>query len=185
LKLHRLVVALAVPLLVAPAIAHAADSKLAFVDLQRAISETEEGRATKEKLQTELENKQKEIDDAQAKLKKEKDLLDRQASAMSEETRNQKAQELQQKVMQLGEKFQADRAHMAAEQQKALKDLFDKMNPIIETIAQREGIYMVFEKHDSGLVYAPPSADITNELVRMYNAKYHVQTAKKSSKGKK
>ena len=185
MKLHRLVFALAVPLMLAPAIAHA-DTKLAFVDLQRAIQETEEGRATKEKLQAELQDKQKEIDAAQAELKKEKDLLDRQASAMSEETRAQKTQELQQKVMQLGQKFEAERAHMAAEQQQALKDLFDKMNPIIATIAQREGIYMVFEKQDSGLVYAPPAADITNELVRMYNAKYHVTGAKKSaSKSKK
>ena len=28
---------------------------------------------------------------------------------------------------------------------------------------------MVFEKTDSGLVYAPPSLDLTNELVRLYN----------------
>ena len=37
---------------------------------------------------------------------------------------------------------------------------------------------MVFEKTDSGLVYAPPSMDLTNELVRTYNEKYPVKGGK-------
>jgi outer membrane protein len=43
------------------------------------------------------------------------------------------------------------------------------MDPIIASIAQREGFTLVFEKTDSGLVYAPQSLDLTNELVRLYN----------------
>jgi outer membrane protein len=31
---------------------------------------------------------------------------------------------------------------------------------------------MVFEKTDSGLVFAPASLDLTNELVRTYNDKF-------------
>ena len=46
------------------------------------------------------------------------------------------------------------------------------MDPIIAIIAQREGFTMVFDKGNAGLVYAPPSLDVTNELVRLYNDKY-------------
>jgi outer membrane protein len=31
---------------------------------------------------------------------------------------------------------------------------------------------MVFEKSDSGLVWAPASLDLTNELVRLYNGQH-------------
>ena len=181
MKLHHLVLALAVPLLATPAIARA-ETKLASVDIQRAIQETDEGRAAADKLQKEASEKEKELNDTQAELKKEKDLFDRQSSMMSEDTKAQKAQELQQKVLQMSQKFEAERAHLQAEQQQSLKDLLDKMKPLIADIAQREGITMVVEQ--SALAYALPDSDITAELVRMYNAKYHVAGAKKT-KGRK
>lgn len=171
MKLSRLVSVLAPVLMLAPAVAHA-QTKFAYVDLQRAIQETDEGRAAKDKLQSTLQAKQKEIDAEQEELRKEKETLDKQASAMSDETRAQKTQELQKKLYDLAQRFQREREELQQAQQQVLQSLFDKMNPIIADIATTEGISMVFEKHDSGLVYAPPSLDITNDLVRRYNAKY-------------
>ena len=45
----------------APA-AVAADLKIAYVDLQRALEETEEGRKAKSKLKVDFEKKQKDLD---------------------------------------------------------------------------------------------------------------------------
>jgi outer membrane protein len=162
--------ALVLPLLL-PAFAHAAEMKLAYVDLQRALQETEEGKATKQQLQSMLSAKQAEIDKQQEELRKEKELLDKQASAMSEQTRNQKVQEFQAKVMQLGEKFQKERQAMQLQQQQALNGILERMEGVIKVIADRENITMVFDK-SGGLIYAPSSLDLTNELIREYNAKY-------------
>lgn len=175
--------AVALPLLL-PTLAHA-EMKLGFVDIQRALAETDEGRAAKQQLQAMLENKQKEIDQEQESLRKEKDLLDKQASAMSEQTREQKGQEFQAKVMQLAQKFEKEKQAMQLQQQQALNGILEKMEGVIKDIAQRENITMVFDK-SSGLVYAPPSLDLTNELIRNYNAKYKVGGAKATkSAGKK
>jgi outer membrane protein len=38
---------------------------------------------------------------------------------------------------------------------------------------------MVLERNDSGLVYALPALDLTNELIRKYNAKFPGGGAKK------
>ena len=146
-----------------------ADFKAGYVDLQRALLEVEEGRAAKARLQKTLEDKQKEIDREQEGLRKEKEMLDKQASAMSEETRIQKATELQKKIFDLSQKWEKGRAEMANKERTELQAIFGKMDPIIAEIAQREGLTMVFEKSDSGLVWAPASLDLTNELVRLYN----------------
>ncbi|MFL5320371.1 MAG: OmpH family outer membrane protein [Myxococcaceae bacterium] len=149
-----------------------AEFKAGYVDLQRALLEVEEGRAAKAKLQKLLDDKQKEIDREQEGLRKEKDLLDKQASAMSEETRLQKQTELQKKLFDLTQKWDKGRQDMANQEHQELQKIFSKMDPIIAQIAQREGLTMVFEKTDSGLVYAPASLDLTNELVRLYNSTY-------------
>ncbi len=152
-----------------------AELKLGYVDLQRALTEVAEGRAAKARLQGLIEAKEKEISKEQEGLRKEKEVLDKQASAMSEEARIQKNNELQRKVMELAQKWEKARQDMSAKERTELQTIFAKMDPIIAAIAQREGMTMVFEKNDAGLVFAPPHLDMTNELVRRYNDQHKGQ----------
>jgi outer membrane protein len=154
--------------LMLPAVARA-DVKLGYVDLQKALGEIEEGRTAKARLQEVLAAKQKDLDKEQEALRKEKELLDKQSSAMSEETRIQKNTELQKKFYDLAQRWEKGKQEMAQKERTELQAIFAKMDPIIAQIAQREGFTMVFEKTDSGLVFAPASLDLTNELVRLYN----------------
>jgi outer membrane protein len=160
----------AAPLLLSTS-AIASEFKAAYVDLQRALLEVDEGRQAKDRLQKLLQSKQTDLDKEQEKLRKEKDLLDKQASAMSEEVRIQKQTELQQKVFALAQKWENGQKEMAQKERTELQAIFTKMDPLIAEIAQREGITMVFEKTDSGVVYAPSNLDLTNELVRLFNAR--------------
>lgn len=157
------------------------ETKLAYVDLQRALVEVDEGRQAKDRLQAMLQNKQKEIDKEQEALRKESEQLQKQASAMSEDTLRQKQIEMQKKLMELSQKWEKGRAEMQQTEARELNVIFGKMTAIIEQIAKREGFTMVLEKGDSGLVYAPPSLDVTNELVRIYNSQHKVASAKKAA----
>jgi outer membrane protein len=158
------------------AVAHA-DIKLGYVDLQRALQEVAEGKDARARLKTELDKKKSEFEAEQAKLRDDKAVLDKQGSMMSEEVRNQKFTELQKRLFELTQRAEKLQAEMASAEQKELKKIFEKMDPIIAAIAKREELTMVFEKTDSGLVYAPASLDLTNELVRTYNDKYKVAVA--------
>ena len=155
-----------------------AELKLGYVDLQRAISEVAEGIVAKNKLKAEVESKKAEVDKEQRKLREDSMVLDRQSSAMSEEVRTAKMKELQQRVMALSEKGQKLQIELVEKERIELKKIFDKMDPIVAAIAQRDGLSVVLEKSDSGLVYALPSMDVTNELVRTYNEKYPVKGVK-------
>lgn len=146
-----------------------AEVKFGYVDLQRALKEIEEGRQAKAKLQSMLEAKQKEIDKEQEGIRKEAEMLEKQSSAMSQETLMAKRTELQRKAAELAQRYQKGQAEMQNTERTELQGIFQKMDPIIKDIAEREGFTMVFEKTDSGIVYAPSSLDLTNELIRLYN----------------
>lgn len=160
-----------------------ADLKLGYVDLQRALQEVGEGRAARDRLKGDMEKRKAELESEQNKLRDDKAVLDKQASMMSEEVRNQKFTELQKRLFELTQRAERMQAELAQSEQKELKKIFEKMDPIIASIAQREGLTMVFEKTDSGLVYAPASLDLTNELVRTYNDKYPFKGGGAMSKG--
>jgi outer membrane protein len=149
-----------------------ADLKLGYVDLQRALTEVGEGQAAKAKLRAEVDKKKAEMDAEQNKFRDDNAVLQKQGAMMSEEVRTQKMSELQKRYLDMMQKAEKTQQEFVEKERVELKKIFEKMDPIIASIAQREGLTMVFEKTDSGLVYAPASLDLTNELVRTYNDKY-------------
>ena len=155
-----------------------ADLKIGYVELQRALAEVGEGQQAKAKLKAEIDKKKVEFEAEQKKLREDGMVLDRQASAMSEEVRIEKMKQLQGRVMQMTDKGQKLQVEFVEKERVELKKIFDKMDPIVAAIAKRDGLSVVFEKTDSGLVFAESSLDVTNELVRTYNEKYPVKGMK-------
>lgn len=153
-----------------------AELKVGYVDLQRALMEVGEGQQAKNKLKAEIDKKKAEFESEQKKLREDGMVLDRQASAMSEEVRISKMKELQGRLMAISEKGQKLQTEFVEKERAELKKIFDRMDPIVAAIAKREGLAMVFEKTDSGLVFAEASMDLTNELVRTYNDKHPLKT---------
>ncbi len=170
--LRRLAAALAAGALLLPAAALAAEVKLGYVDLQRALNEVEEGKAAKAKLKKKFEKSQQQLDAEQEKLKKAKEELDRKKLAMDEATLRQKAMELDQEMVRVSGIYAKLQKELTEEERKATGEIFKKMRELIGVIAEKEGFTFVLEANESGLLYGPPSLDVTNDLVRKYNEKY-------------
>jgi len=149
--------------------AAAAQQKIAYVDLQRALAETDEGKRATGRIKADFEKKQKELDARQEELKRMKESLDKQGSVLKPEALAAKQQELQQKFIQLQETYVRLQKDLEQKQGTEMQKLLGKMQAVITEIAQKEGYTYVFEKN-AGIVYGPPSLDLTNELIRKYNA---------------
>ena len=61
-------------------------------------------------------------------------------------------------------------AEAADRERKEMEPIIGRIDEIIRTISERDGLGMVFEKRDSGLVYALAQYDLTNEVIRSYNS---------------
>jgi len=84
-----------------PQAARAAEFKIGFVNLQQAVSEVDEGKAARDALKKEFEQKQKTLDDKQNELKRLKEDLEKQMVVMSEEAKREKAMEFERKVNEM------------------------------------------------------------------------------------
>jgi outer membrane protein len=149
-------------------IAHADDSKIAYVDLQRALEETNEGKAAKSKLKADFDKKQQELDAKQEEIKKMKDDLDKKSSLMKPEALQKAQQDLQQRFLQLQETFQRLQKDLAVKEQEATRGILSKLSQVVQGVAEREHFALVLERN-SAVVYGQPSLDITNEVIRLYN----------------
>jgi len=154
------------------AVAHAGEFKAAYVDIQRAVQEVDEGKAAKARLQVMADKKQKDFEKEQGALKLEFEMYQKQKATMAEKAASDKELELQKKLVDFQQKSEKLRAEMADSERKELGSIFPKLVTLLGQIAQREGLTMVFDRSSSGLAWAPTSLDLTNELIRMYNNQF-------------
>jgi outer membrane protein len=151
---------------------YAENIKIAFVDLRRALNETNQGKKAMKKLQQEknkLQNKiskrEKEIMQVQKKIKEQQNILSQQALQKKMESYYRSVQELQQSYYQ----FQQD---LAQKEMKATQSILTKMGEIISQIGRSEGYTMIYDRSVGAVVWAPSHLDLTDKLIQKYNQKY-------------
>lgn len=164
----RLLVAALALALSTPALA--TEVKLGFVDLQRALNEVDEGASAKKALKKEFDEKQKTLDAKQNELKALKDELDSRGTMMKPEVKQEKLNDLQKRLLETQQLYFQLQQELSKREGEATAEIFKKMGVILQTLGEEQGFSMIVEK--SAVVFAKPSLDVTNELIRRYNDAY-------------
>ena len=162
-----------------------AQTKIGYVDFQRALLETDDGKKAKTALETMKKARQKKLDQDQKELKSLKDKLEKQKAFMQPEVRQTKEKEFREKVQILQMTFAKLQKELAAEEAKLTRGIIQKMGLILADIGKRDGYSVILEKNESRILWAPQKLDLTNELIRLYNAGSKGAKAPKAAQKKK
>ena len=165
--MSRFAVIIAFVLASLPVAAFADDLKLGYVDLQRALNETEDGRKAKTNLKKVFDAKQKELDEQQEVLKKDIEDLNKKRTLLPAEKVREKEAELQDRMQKVQQTYMRHQQDLSGKEQKETAKIFERMTKIISEIAAAENFSMIVDR--SALVFAKPHLDLTNELIRRYN----------------
>lgn len=143
-----------------------ADSKLAYVDMNRIAAESTEGKAARAKLtqfqdakKADLQKKQEALQATQQKLTATGTVLSDAARAQLQKDADRLDRELQRAQQDAQEDLTAMNRDLLAEFQR-------KLMPLINTVAAEKGLHGVFSLADAGLVWYDPSLDITNDVLK-------------------
>lgn len=156
--------------LLVASVAHA-EFKAAYVDFQRALVEVEEGRAARQRLQVKADARKKVLETEKESLEKDAELFQKQEATMDEKAKRVKVDGLMKRRAELAESVQKAQQEIADAERAEMSTILPKFEAILGEIAQREGLSMVFDRGSSGLAWSTPSLDLTNELIRTYNAR--------------
>jgi outer membrane protein len=138
--------------------------KIAVVDMQRALHETEDGRKAKSTLKKLFDERQKTLDKQQNDLKALKESLDKQHDVLSPPVLAKKQEELQKAFTEL------QTTYMEFQRELAAKDIIERMQRIMRRVGQSDGYTLVLERNESGVVFVPSNYDLTDVLIQRYNA---------------
>lgn len=151
--------------------AHAAEAKIAVVDFQRAINEVKEGATAKTKLESMFKEKKLAIEQMEIDLRAKDEEYKKQAVILSDAARQQKEQELMQLQMQYQQVYMQSEQEMQQAYAVVMEELISKMRDLAEEIGKEKGFTLIVEATEGGVVYFETSLDITDELIKRYDAK--------------
>jgi len=147
----------------------AEEMKLGFVDLRRALAETDDGKKARATLKRDFDKKQKELDEQQEEVKKAIEDLNKKRTLLPAETVRQKEAELQERVGKVQQTYMRHQQDLAGKEEEATQPIVERLQRIIGKIAAAENFTMVLDKN-AGVVFAKPHLDLTNEVIRRFNA---------------
>ncbi len=145
-----------------------AETKIGYVDVQKAIGSTAAGKKAKDILDSEFGKRKKEIEKKKADIEKMQQDLEKKKSVLSDEVMGKKQMELQEEMM----KFQKTVGENQLELQKKEKDLIEpiieKMKRMIDKVAQEKSYSLVLDKQAQAILYYKKDADITDAVVSAF-----------------
>lgn len=151
--------------------ARAAEAKMGYVDLQKAIQSTEAGKKGKAALEKELQAKSAEFKKTEESLRKDAEEFEKKAAIMSDAARAKAQGDLQRRFQELQQKAAASQMELQKKEREMTKPLIDELRAIIEGVGKEKGYEFIVEKNEGAVLYAMPGADLTDEVISRFNAK--------------
>jgi len=147
-----------------------AETKIAFVDIQRAETENEEGKAITVTLKKELDDKQKQLDNRQGEVQALRADFEKQQAVITDAMKASKKEEIDKRLGELQQMYVQLQQDMANREHELFKGIDDRLRQVIKEVAEGESMQLVLAQ--PVVIWATPSLDITNEVIRRYNAKF-------------
>lgn len=165
----KAVIALLLVLLTA-AVAQAQDLKIGFVDLQRALNESDAGKKAKD-------NFRGQIDKVQGDLKRQKDELDRmkeqiekKGAVLKEDERRNLEKDFQKKARDFERQVKDTQTEMQGKDNEMTGRILAELQEVIQEVGKTEGYTMILEA-STNVLYGNPSADLTERIIDVYNSR--------------
>jgi outer membrane protein len=168
--MKKVLMTMAAATLALPMFAQSAPQRVAVIDVQKVLQTSNAGKAAYEKLkkfQDERIARAQKMDEEIRTL--DNDLNTKKLSLSEEKVADMQKQIADKKIAM--QRFAQDADREVGEQRdKALLELENKIKPVIDQIGKEMGLAAIFNKFESGLVYASDAIDITDSVIAKFNA---------------
>jgi outer membrane protein len=145
--------------------------KIGIVDIDQAISSTEEGKAAREEFARKQREAEAQLQPMYERYKELEDELKAKKFVLSDEALFQKQLDLAEIRNQIQNKMKELEGQLKVDQKRLEGPLTAKLVDIIEEIGKGKGFTVIMRRGTPGLLYTREALDITDIVIEKYNAK--------------
>ena len=154
-------------LTLAPGAFAQAAMRVAVVDTQRAVMETEDGLRAQATLKKLFDKRQRELDQKQKDLQKEREDIEKNKDKLAPEALQKKAETWQREMAQVQGVFVEYNKELQQKQNELTGPIVQKAVGIIRRLATQEGYDLVLERQAA--TYFRSDLDLTDKVITLYN----------------
>lgn len=156
---------LALLLAVAPRPAAAQTVKVAVIDVQRIITDSQKGKDALAQLEGFHKEQQAKISAKSEEMSQLRQRISEGQLSLAEDRLEELQKELETRTIEARRLADDATREFTRRQEEVLKNIEKQVMPIIQQVGSEGGYTMIFRKFDSGLVYADDAIDITAQVI--------------------
>ena len=126
----------------------AAESKLGYLDIQKALGQSDAGKAVKEQLTAKFKKYQDEINGKQEELKKLKDELETQGSLLAESKRAEKEKEYSSKLKNFQEFAKDAQDELQGRDKELTQKVLEAFEKVVQEYSRKNGYTFIFVRSE-------------------------------------
>jgi outer membrane protein len=143
---------------------------IGYVDMQRVILESKQGKAAQSALEKKYEAPQKQLGEEEQAIRQIQQKTSRDAALMSQAELDKRSAELQGRIQKFQQQALATQEELGKDKAKLGGNIVKAANEIIAKLAEERKLSAVFERSASGLLYIQDGLNLTDEVVKRLNA---------------
>ena len=155
--------------LLPPAVIAEEPKKIGFVDMQRALNESAEGKRALAELKALMEEKKAALEQEKEVIEKKKEELDNQGLLLNEATRLEREEEIRKLERDHSRRFSDTKDELTGLEAKYTGLIRTELLEVVSTIGKEMNYLLVLEKQFSAILYAPDSIDMTDLVIQRFD----------------
>jgi outer membrane protein len=144
--------------------------KIGYVDLQRALNESEAGRKAKEEFKVQVDKLQAQLKKQKDEIESLKDQLDKKSLVMKEDERGGLEEEYRKKLRDFERNYKDSQADLQKKDNELTGVIIRELQEVIRAYGERENYTVILETSSNAMLYGAKSADLTDTIMQQYNS---------------
>ncbi len=149
--------------------AQAAEMKIGYVDLNKALNESNEGKKAKEKLQNLVKSSEEIIEEKRIEIKELEQEIIKQASILNPEAIKEKQDQREKLIKALKRMIKDSQEEVEKKQADFMREIIGDISKAVSAIGKEEGYSLILEKNQGGIIYIPADLDLTGKVIEKFN----------------
>ena len=147
-----------------------ADLKVGVVDMQRALNECEAGKKARDQVKAKFEKAQDQLKRQREDLDRLREDYDKKAVVLKEEERRNLEKDLENRSLDFKRKYEDFQRDLKRTDSELTAGIDDELYGLVRDYGQKHGYSLVLEASNGALLYNDKTTDITDDIIKLYNA---------------
>ena len=141
--------------------------RIAFVDIQRVIAESQAGKRAKDRFQAQIKKAEADVIKERQDLERIRADLDKKGPLLKDEERRNLEADFQKRTVNLQRTMGDYQQDLRQKENEMMSDILKELEGVVSDLGKAEKFTMILER--TQILYSDQGTDITNKVIEAYN----------------